>query len=518
MEISELSMILESTSPFSDKSQFLILPMHSGIPSKDQRLVFQRPRQGVRKIVLSTNICEASVTIDDVAFVIDTGRAKEKSYDPHLNTSTLQPIWISQASAKQRKGRAGRTKAGVCFHLFSRRRHASFREFLESEMIRTSLEEICLQSKKLNLCPGGIDDDDGIPSFLSRALTPPHPKAVLNAITDLVRLGAMEVDTNELTTLGHCLASLSVEPKVGKMVIWSYILGCSKDAASIAVAMGYKTPFVIPPPSMRKYADEAKIKLSEASESDQVLILNVLNKLDQVNKRGNKNSFRQDCRRSFINVGTLEMISSIRKNISTELESIGYPPPNIMNTWYNRNGNGNSLFSLQASVVAGLYPNVAVREEGEVNFRTMANQKAKMHISSVNSCKGMPLSRKSTELEFVAFGELVKGISTYTINQTTHLPSVLPILLLCGDFRIRTLVSKEDDTRYSVITIDEWISFRCEYKIGSALAVLRSRLNTIFFHFVSSSKHSWEDFNDDEKNTLAVFDTVSRSSFRTSSR
>jgi hypothetical protein len=269
---------------------------------------------------------------------------------------------------------------------------------------------------------------------------------------------------------------------------------------------------------MRKYADEAKVKLSEASESDQVLILNVLNKLDQVNKRGNKNSFRQDCRRSFINVGTLEMISSIRKNISTELESIGYPPPNIMNTWYNRNGNGNSLFSLQASVVAGLYPNVAVREEGEVNFRTMANQKAKMHISSVNSCKGMPLSRKSTELEFVAFGELVKGISTYTINQTTHLPSVLPILLLCGDFRIRTLVSKEDDTRYSVITIDEWISFRCEYKIGSALAVLRSRLNTIFFHFVSSSKHSWEDFNDDEKNTLAVFDTVSRSSFRTSSR
>jgi len=243
MEISELSMILESTTPFSDKSQFLILPMHSGIPSKDQRLVFQRPRRGVRKIVLSTNICEASVTIDDVAFVIDTGRAKEKSYDPHLNTSTLQPIWISQASAKQRRGRAGRTKAGVCFHLFSRRRHASFREFLESEMIRTSLEEICLQCKKLNLCPGGIDDVDGIPSFLSRALTPPHPKAVLNAIADLVRLGAMEVDTNDLTKLGHCLACLSVEPKVGKMVIWSYILGCSKDTASIAVAMSYKVRY-----------------------------------------------------------------------------------------------------------------------------------------------------------------------------------------------------------------------------------------------------------------------------------
>lgn len=269
---------------------------------------------------------------------------------------------------------------------------------------------------------------------------------------------------------------------------------------------------------MRKYADEAKVKLSEGSESDQVLILNVLNMFDQVNKRGNKNSFRQDCRRSFINIGTLEMISSIRKNVSKELESIGYPSPNLMNTWYNRNSNGSSLFSLQASVVAGLYPNVAVREEGEVNFRTMGNQKAKMHISSVNSCKGMPLSKKSTELEFVAFGELLKGVSTYTINQTTHLPSVLPILLLCGDFRIRTLDSEGNDTKYSVITIDEWISFRCEYEIGSTLAVLRSRLETIFFHFVSSSKHSWDDFNDNERSTLAAFDAVSRSSFKASSR
>lgn len=77
-EISELILILESTSPFADKSKFLLLPLHSGIPSKEQRFVFQKPRQGVRKIVLATNIAETSITIDDVAFVVDTGRAKEK--------------------------------------------------------------------------------------------------------------------------------------------------------------------------------------------------------------------------------------------------------------------------------------------------------------------------------------------------------------------------------------------------------------------------------------------------------
>lgn len=138
-EISEVAMLLEATSPFHNGSKFLILPLHSGIPSSSQRRVLKRPPKGVRKIVLSTNIAETSLTIDDIAFVIDTGRAKEKNYDPHLKTSTLQPTWISKASAKQRKGRAGRVKAGVCFHLFSRRRHQEMRDFVESELLRTPL-------------------------------------------------------------------------------------------------------------------------------------------------------------------------------------------------------------------------------------------------------------------------------------------------------------------------------------------------------------------------------------------
>jgi ATP-dependent RNA helicase DHX36 len=160
-EISEFSLLLEYNEPFRNRSKFLILPLHSGIPSKDQRRVLHRPPQGTRKIVLSTNLAETSLTIDDIAFVVDTGRAKEKNYDPHLKTSTLQSTWISQASAKQRKGRAGRTKAGVCFHLFSSRRHGSLRPYTESELLRTPLvstilsKEILFQRKRYlsNLFP-----------------------------------------------------------------------------------------------------------------------------------------------------------------------------------------------------------------------------------------------------------------------------------------------------------------------------------------------------------------------------
>ncbi len=90
-EISELNILLESTPPFQDKSKYTIFPLHSGVPSREQRLVFQRPRKGVRKIILATNIAETSITIDDVAFVVDSGRAKEKvSNDFAINFTRSQ--------------------------------------------------------------------------------------------------------------------------------------------------------------------------------------------------------------------------------------------------------------------------------------------------------------------------------------------------------------------------------------------------------------------------------------------
>lgn len=231
-EISDLMRLFNETHPFNDSRKFLVLPLHSGLPSNEQKLVFKRPPEGVRKVVLSTNIAETSVTFDDVGFVIDSGRAKEKNYDPHLQTSTLQSVWISQASAKQRRGRAGRTRPGSCFHLFSRNQHDQFRTYVESELLRTSLEEICLQIKKLGLANGGPGESDGIPSFLSAALSPPHQKSVSNALDSLIELGAMDEDTN-LTHLGHCLSHLSVDPRLGKMIVWGYILGCAKVGSNL---------------------------------------------------------------------------------------------------------------------------------------------------------------------------------------------------------------------------------------------------------------------------------------------
>jgi len=507
-EISEINLLLENTVPFDNRSKFSILPLHSGIPSQDQRKVLRRPPTGCRKIVLSTNIAETSLTIDDVAFVLDAGRAKEKDYDPHLKTSTLQPVWISQSSSKQRKGRAGRTKGGVCFHLFSSTRHQSMRPFVESELLRTPLEEMCLMTKKLGLAPGGPEDEDGIPGFLSKAITPPHTKSVSNALELLVNLGAVLPETNDLTTLGECLSVLSLEPRVGKMVTWSYLLGCTEVASQMAVAMAYKSPFVLPPPQMRREAEKSQLALSDYSESDQLTVLNAIIQRDKLKKKG-EGDYRNWCRKNYLSASSLQMIGDLRKNLTRELTSLGFANP-MAKGYQNRYSKQRALW--QAAIAAGLYPNVATRKQGDVNFSTMTNRKSKIHVSSVNSLKGQPLNSKCQvpkgEIEFVCFGEMVKGSQFFTLSQTTHLPSVLPILLLCGtSLSIRPV--DDEEQKYSVLNLDDWISFKCTNEVASRLMILRRRLEGAFWNAIAKpSRDLQQSLKAVEKDAIETLGSV----------
>mmetsp|Transcript_12950 Transcript_12950/g.27954 ORF Transcript_12950/g.27954 Transcript_12950/m.27954 type:complete len:520 (-) Transcript_12950:236-1795(-) len=448
---------------------------------------------------------------------------KKKSYDPHLKTSTLQEAWISRASAKQRKGRAGRCKAGVCFHLFSNLRHASMRPFVESELIRSPLEEICLLCKRLKFTLGGPDDPDGIPAFLSKAMTTPHPKSVTNALELLVDLGAMDEETNELTDLGVCLSAMSLEPRVGKMVIMSHLIGCAKASSSMAVAMSYKSPFSIPPPSMRKASDMAKLRLSENSESDQITSLNVLRNRDVLSKRG-MGALSGWCRQNFMNFSAVNMISDLRKNVSRELEGLGFPPSAQQGGYHNRNGDFNPAF-LQASICAGLYPNVAYRRQGDVNFTTMSNQKAKVHMGSVNGVRSQPLSRKcevrNNEVEFIVFGELVKGKAVFNMEHTTHLASPLPLLLLCGQLHIRPIqfappgesadAATSPVVQKAILSLDDWLVFLCEPNTASALVVLRQRLDSAFAR-ITSDPYNFTDLPAVEKDAVDTLSTVLNSS------
>ena len=120
-EIMTLYEQLVSHPVLGNKSKkFILIPLHSSLSSEEQQLVFSKPGHGQRKIVISTNLAETSITIDDCVFVVDAGRMKEKRFDPTKNMESLDTVWVSQANALQRKGRAGRVQEGYCFHLYTR--------------------------------------------------------------------------------------------------------------------------------------------------------------------------------------------------------------------------------------------------------------------------------------------------------------------------------------------------------------------------------------------------------------
>lgn len=120
-EIQTIYDALTDSTEFSPRSgKYILVPLHSTLTSEEQALVFKKPSKGRRKIVLSTNIAETSVTIDDCVFVIDCGQMKEKRFDANRNMESLDLVWVSRANALQRKGRAGRVMPGVCIHLFTK--------------------------------------------------------------------------------------------------------------------------------------------------------------------------------------------------------------------------------------------------------------------------------------------------------------------------------------------------------------------------------------------------------------
>ncbi|KAJ3335196.1 ATP-dependent DNA/RNA helicase dhx36, partial [Kappamyces sp. JEL0680] len=197
----------------SDAGQFAqsleIFPLHSMLTSSEQSAVFRKMPPGKRKLVVSTNIAETSVTIDDVVFCIDTGRVKEMKL---INgVLSLTEVWASRAACKQRKGRAGRVRPGKAFKLYSSYFEQKYMKAQsEPEILRLPLEQLCLQIKAM-----GILD---VPDFLGKALSPPPLSNIQDAVDLLENVNALGKD-GRLTPLGRHISLLPTDVRVGKMLV-----------------------------------------------------------------------------------------------------------------------------------------------------------------------------------------------------------------------------------------------------------------------------------------------------------
>ena len=243
---SDIEAVVKALELSRDQSgaSWLILPLYGALPPEDQALVFDRPPVGVRKIVVATNIAESSVTVDDVMFVIDGGKHKEMTYDHTLQLSCLLPAWVSKASAKQRRGRAGRVRAGCCYRLYPRPLFEEMSDYAVPEIMRTPLEQLCLQVRGLKLARNG---QGGIAHFLSKSLTAPCDIGVATAISKLHHIGALSVDES-LTALGVQLAELPMDPCLGKGIIYAMLVfGCTDEILVLGalVSLG-RSPFFEP--------------------------------------------------------------------------------------------------------------------------------------------------------------------------------------------------------------------------------------------------------------------------------
>lgn len=446
-DISRMRQQLATSPFFSNQSEFHVLPLHSMVPSSEQKKVFKRPPPGVQKIVLATNIAETAITIDDVVYVIDTGRAKEKSYDPYTSVSTLQTAWISRASMRQRAGRAGRCQAGDCYHLFSRLRADSLPEFQQPEIKRAPLEELCLQVKLM-------EPEGRIADFISKAIDPPLALSVQNAVLLLQDIGALTGD-EKLTELGKQLGSLPVHPATSKMLLFAILLNCLGPALTIACASGYREPFVLPmAPREKQLAAAAKRELASSfgGYSDHLAIIAAFDKWEAAKSAGQEQQF---CAKFFVSGGTMAMLSGMRQQLQSELAQKGFLP----HGHHPCNLNAQDAGIVRAVIAAGTYPMIGTllaphSGNQKIVVQTSRGQKVRIHPHSAN----FELNRKNPK-EFqgalVAFDEITRGEKQVYIRNCT-LVKPHPLLLISTELVVAPLSSQRQvDSRPESLVFDE---------------------------------------------------------------
>ncbi|PRQ25723.1 putative RNA helicase [Rosa chinensis] len=247
-----------------------VMPLYSTLPSDMQQKVFDQIPE--RKIVVSTNIAETSLTIDGVVYVVDPGFSKQKVYNPRAHVESLLVSPISKASARQRSGRAGRTQPGKCFRLYTQK---SFHNDLEQEtypeILRSNLANTVLTMKKL-----GVED-------LSHYdfMDPPAPETMMDALEVLYFLGALDEDGN-LTMVGEIMSEFPLDPQMSKMLIVSPQYNCSNEILSISAMLSVPTPFIRPRDEVQE-ADEAKAEFAHI-DGDHLTLLNVYHAYKQHNE------------------------------------------------------------------------------------------------------------------------------------------------------------------------------------------------------------------------------------------
>lgn len=285
----------------------LPLPLYAGLTTEQQMYVFDAPPENTRKVILSTNIAEASVTIDGTVYVIDAGFVKLRAFDPRTGIESLTITPVSKASAAQRAGRAGRTKPGKCFRLFTEDAYQSLPDTNPPEIQRSNLAPFILQLKALGI--------DNVVRF--DYLTPPPAELMIKATELLYSLGALDEYAKLTRPLGMRMAELAVEAMMAKTLLSASSFDCINEILTIAAMTSLGGTVWVQQDGGKKQMESSRRKFA-AEEGDHLSLLNVYQTF--VTKGKKEARF---CHDNHLNFKALTRAVSIRGQLQRYLERFG---------------------------------------------------------------------------------------------------------------------------------------------------------------------------------------------------
>ncbi len=374
----------------------VIVPLFGRLSAVDQQSVFAPSAR--RKLVIATNIAETSLTIPGIRYVIDTGLARVSRYNPRTRIKRLPIEPVSQSSANQRKGRAGRVQAGICIRLYSEEDFNARPPFTQPEIQRANLAEVILRMKAFHL--GDIETFPFV--------QPPTAAAVATGYALLHELGALD-EQRALTPLGEALARLPIDPTLGRMLLQSQREHATRELLIIAAGLSIQDPRERP--LDQKDAAAAAHKQFSEPQSDFLSLLNIWNAVhDEWERLRTQGQRRKFCRQRFLSYLRMREWQDVYAQLHDALDDLGTLKLNESSADYD---------AIHRSILAGLIGHVACREERN-NYKAARNRALTLFPGSALYARGEPPKKrpgkgekpppkpKSNQPQWIVAGEIVE--------------------------------------------------------------------------------------------------------------
>nr|CAG8469685.1 5942_t:CDS:10 [Entrophospora candida] len=365
--------------------EIITLPIYAGLPYEQQLEIFKTTPYNTRKVVVATNIAEASITIEGIVYIIDCGFVKLRAYNPKTGMESLTVSPISKASARQRAGRAGRLKPGKAYRLYTEDSFYQFRDDSVPEIQRSNLAQFILHLKALGI--------DNVLRF--DFISPPPSDLMIRALELLYSLKALD-DYGRLTMpLGMQLAEIPVDAMLGKILLDSYKYQCGEEILTIAAMLSVQNVFIMPSKPSKEFEDERRKFAVE--EGDHITLLN-----------GKKS--RRWCYDHSLNFRALSRALSIRHQLRKYMERFDVPVESC------GTGNKDNIVKIRKCLVSGYFANAA-KMLPDGSFQTIRNNAIlHAHPSSV-------LFNRNAS--WVIFHEVVETTKPYMRDMTVIDPAWL---------------------------------------------------------------------------------------------